>query len=603
MAFFQPLDKALRQMRILDINPGEQNEPITCVHEISSIDSQPEYEALSYTWGSATPSSSILLNGKPYEVTDSLSIALHHLRKLNAPRKLWIDALCIDQSNNEEKYHQVGMMRDIYGRASQVLVWLGPADHDSDIGMDLVTRISKTPFTIHSSGRIESEEIKLDAQSVNALFRLMSRPYWTRVWIVQEIAMASSFPLVGCGSKWIPWSHWGRPLREIYRQLSALGTGPDPGGLRPFVDSRFLEDQYFDLDGVRKHTQRTSETGSRDLRNLSRNTDRTNFLSLLHRGREMNSTDARDHIYAFLGLISDDTGLLDSSRLRLKPDYTLSVRETFCQAARSVLEIEGSLQLLELKDHMPYAWLPSWVPNFAADLEHRYPSLGSDRWYDWRASGHMRSPGGNSFRISDSIESLFVQGWAVATIRSTVSLRRFKDNPGHIVRKVHKTATGSMAGKILHRTNRYTLDAIWRSLIGNRSEENSLPCEEAYADLYLQLLYGEGIEFVDEEIRPAVLDVMRFVKSMRRAICYSSTGPHRQFICTREGHFGLGTPDCQSGDIVCLLQGYKMPVILRAASDERRYTFLGSAYVHGIMNGEGIPNYHSGEAYQEFELI
>ena len=88
MTSFPQLDRTLRQIRIVEISPGKQDESISCCHEISSIDVPPEYEALSYTWGSPTPTQSIILNGSPYQVPLSLNIALHHLRKPNVSRKL-----------------------------------------------------------------------------------------------------------------------------------------------------------------------------------------------------------------------------------------------------------------------------------------------------------------------------------------------------------------------------------------------------------------------------------------------------------------------------------------------------------------------------------
>ncbi|KAF1982758.1 hypothetical protein K402DRAFT_295350, partial [Aulographum hederae CBS 113979] len=84
------------------------------------------YDALSYAWESDKGTTIIQVDGHHLQVTRNLAHALRRLRRPGVARTLWVDAICINQSDNEEKSRQVGMMKNIYESASFVLIWLGP---------------------------------------------------------------------------------------------------------------------------------------------------------------------------------------------------------------------------------------------------------------------------------------------------------------------------------------------------------------------------------------------------------------------------------------------------------------------------------------------
>lgn len=100
------------------------------------MDDEPLYTALSYVWGTDKPSTAVLINGKLVLVRKNLAAALRHLRQIDCSLNIWIDAICINQDDKEEKSHQVEMMAKIYKSCVEVLAWLGPADDESDIAME-----------------------------------------------------------------------------------------------------------------------------------------------------------------------------------------------------------------------------------------------------------------------------------------------------------------------------------------------------------------------------------------------------------------------------------------------------------------------------------
>ena len=162
-----------------------------------------KYEALSWCWGNQAEDYAVLIKkgGKPFRkrVRKELAMALKYLRRAGEGRTLWIDAICINQADPNERNHQVQMMSRVYTRAQQVCIWLGEADTDSDIAIEFIKE--------------EMEELKnFDVISSNekysrkwqALMSLMQRDWFFRRWVVQEIALASA-ATVYCGSHEIPW--------------------------------------------------------------------------------------------------------------------------------------------------------------------------------------------------------------------------------------------------------------------------------------------------------------------------------------------------------------------------------------------------------------
>ncbi|KAF2022703.1 heterokaryon incompatibility, partial [Setomelanomma holmii] len=162
------------------------------------INDHPPYIALSYTWGDPNDTVPVLCNGRVIAVTRNLKEALWQFREdrkrlvrsksstMSRSRLLhfWIDAICIDQTNNKEKSFQVGMMAEIYQRACHVFAWLGPADKSSDLAIRCINTIG----TMAEAYGME------DAQSnllpITELKDFFTRSWWTRMWVLQEITLS-----------------------------------------------------------------------------------------------------------------------------------------------------------------------------------------------------------------------------------------------------------------------------------------------------------------------------------------------------------------------------------------------------------------------------
>jgi len=107
--------------------------PITCSLVEVTLDDHPIYEALSYVWGDPKLQSTLQIEGARLKVTNNLELALRYLRLPDKPRTIWVDAICIDQSNIEERNQQVRLMKSIYSFCAVDLVWVGESDEYTKI--------------------------------------------------------------------------------------------------------------------------------------------------------------------------------------------------------------------------------------------------------------------------------------------------------------------------------------------------------------------------------------------------------------------------------------------------------------------------------------
>jgi hypothetical protein len=129
----------------------------------------PHYTALSYTSGDQSYRSTTVVDGTAFTISKNLEIALRHLRRQSGrgPRALWVDQICIDQRNNEEKSHQVRLMRPILSTASKVLAWLGASTASSEYAMDRFPRVHESRpgrsllGTVHGDGLVDVSNIAI----------------------------------------------------------------------------------------------------------------------------------------------------------------------------------------------------------------------------------------------------------------------------------------------------------------------------------------------------------------------------------------------------------------------------------------------------------
>lgn len=202
-------------------------------------DFNPRYEALSYTWGddaatqivevTDTRRSSSAFHSSELYVRPNLHVALKHLRDLKSERILWIDALCINQEDEEEKNDQVKRMGDIFRLAYRVVVWLGDSTPDGSSGraVDILRYLgdqieaTKGLVDLRSPGAREplwynfTIPLQYDECDLHAIRQLLERPWFDRLWIFQEICLANHRAVVQCGRDYISWCSLRRAIMNL----------------------------------------------------------------------------------------------------------------------------------------------------------------------------------------------------------------------------------------------------------------------------------------------------------------------------------------------------------------------------------------------------
>lgn len=171
------------------------NGPIQCELQTFSLDDKPEYKALSYCWTQAAAICKIFVNGVPFFIRPNLSNYLELRNKDRDTGWVFIDAICIDQRDVEERSSQVQLMGDVYGSATEVIVWLGKEDRWQDLIAQRGHRgVSMIKQHCEGSSKIDFRELDNAAHRalVWSAFRMafLLPEYWLRAWIVQEVRLA-----------------------------------------------------------------------------------------------------------------------------------------------------------------------------------------------------------------------------------------------------------------------------------------------------------------------------------------------------------------------------------------------------------------------------
>lgn len=346
---YAPLDSATKEIRLLTILPALSEEaPLQTSLRTVSLRDDPKFEALSYTWGNDEPRNKITINGRSHLVRDNLFAALRRLRWSFTSRHVWIDAICINQEDLHERSEQVKLMRNIYQQGTKVVVWIGepsPDDLDTNPMRSLSSRFALPNATLasqyapwmRSSGSKtlvqrywnSSKAIQTTAELGNEQWQgpvaeLLDRPWWRRVWVVQEAVLACEI-VIQCGPDIVPWSSIDRYIS--WQRVQTVGFEG------PFVDGNgtaypFPDELYQVINSFRE--RRTASTS-------------TSIYNLLYDFRKLSCTDPRDRVFGFLGLADDIADIC------LQANYNSPVSEVYITTAKALIAGHLSLDTLNCR--------------------------------------------------------------------------------------------------------------------------------------------------------------------------------------------------------------------------------------------------------------
>ena len=240
-----------RDIRLLVILPGKDNDPIhcTCLHvSLAAVVKHQLYEAISYTWGKSVRDHHVFINSQDFPVTKNAHAVLQDMRYENQMRRVWLDAICINQIDNEEKNVQVGMMKDIYASVTHVVAWLGNASPDTPLAFRFMDRLNTCyeactqglgqpvpPYPVGNWGLSardlrEWAETNMKSPEWRALRALLKRPWFRRIWVLQEVVVAKRI-WISCGHDSMDFQNFAPAIHWMMMHCQAhinLHIGDDP---------------------------------------------------------------------------------------------------------------------------------------------------------------------------------------------------------------------------------------------------------------------------------------------------------------------------------------------------------------------------------------
>ncbi|RYP43865.1 hypothetical protein DL768_009613 [Monosporascus sp. mg162] len=628
---YRPLE-GHQPLRLLRLEAGRQGEAIACELVPTTLgDATGQYEATSYRWGSPEDPQTITCNGAHMKIQRNAFSMLEGLRLPDRPRTIWIDAICIDQSNLDERAAQVSMMGEIYRGARKVVIWLGPPDESSRIAMDYAAALDHRALVKEYTAVIEAagdsllesyfqgktyffderDQTEAFKALAFAILRFLQRDWFNRVWIQQEAALCRH-TLVFCGAQSIEWD-----------QLFSLAWIMHPrqaGGYPDYVEDA-LGNVFHNLSAVME-IQKFRGRIFNDLYSTHRNT--IYLLQTLASARRFGATDPRDKVFSLQNLATD-------SDKWIKVDYRVPWEIIYMEVARICLE-NGWLDFLEAAGrarHEPGSILPSWAPDYRGGSEE-YSIREHPLWM----------PGGGvpglGFPRPDSVGS--VHQLPKLHKRRVALPREIKDFKGSRKQLLQSYASVkcTMSDEIVYASklldevpssNTTYLDIIEEDLRHlSTFQHQAYLNDESISDAYkLTIILGRDAQgnvanprFVhhnwDDWVRWIRNDAVNGRKGEQKRplfdACFrTSRVAHKfRFAMTRHGYFCVVDHHAKVGDEIAVFTGYLLGVVLRPwspssgdgqmringheertrsqADDAQYYEFIGDAYVHGMMRNE-----------------
>lgn len=656
---YHELDNSTREIRLLEIMPGKDDESLRCrlfrVPESYWGQDEYEYVALSYAWGNMHEQGTIMLSHsnitregeishgpfKPFHVTKNLYDHLKDLRAESGHSRFWIDALCINQGDDDERADQVRMMGQIYGSALQV--WIRPG-RSSEVKQAVwfikaISRLSRDTSQLSREALRKMADFSfwIDDERLSPwdlarnLSQLFKQSWFCRVWVLQEVFRARGPVLVHGGvHNIIPWSD----------VLFAMD-------LQAWIWAHNLENPFSDIAMIPTVWRSLVEKGHGTLE-PGRNESALTLLELFRESCfEMKSKDARDKLFALLGLARETSAASSShgpTSPRLAIDYSKTVSDVFRDFTIWCIGHYGNLDVLSVVGETARGTCPEYCCDTWADPQaSEHPS-----WALWHVGKAYKMRNnlaldGSDFNLAAHIpidfellgttaygHTLKLRGLRIGTVRSVV--------PGawH-VKNFHGIREPALLDCQTRGRYRLSLHDMWGALqsprvsFPDRESQWMLGCpdsgyngdEEAMFRDFLETLMLRSPDNRTGNIWEEVHIAETLPRHWKRGdpdMQYMPPGPReylqvakapsedemhplydfarnvkadgKYLFISDEWRQGLGLPEVQPGDVIVALFGGRVPYILRPKkpkqpeyeTEDLEWEFIGECFLHGMMS-------------------
>lgn len=605
-------------VRILNLRPGGKDAgEVVCELVDENLDQvKSKYEALSWSWGTVEWDQKIQIHhrGKDFffKVPGSLTSALKALRSVKRVRRLWIDAICINQKEPDEKNKQVPMMAKIYGGASSVCIWLGEGDSDGRHAVAL-------DFIKDEVLKLQSFDELCDNPEAShkwkAMLDLMKRPWFSRRWVVQEIALANSATIY-CGEKTIPWKDFSDAVQLFVEVETATHRLSDVMKKDP---NFYHVPGWFEYVSALGASLLINATGNLFRRSKDKRQPLLGLESLVSSLSLFEATEPHDTIYSLLAIAKDTSPIAvnhgptqsvvtpAASQLsawayrhikarRYEVDYKRPFRDICAEFI--LFSIRQSDQKARALDIICRPWAP---PRSMKKLERKGKGTGKQRDASFKEDETDNMPSWIS-RLDGAVHAMYTHPDgevkmgrqnadslvglpglnqmnynAAGTKQVNMGVLKFWRRKssysmyvqGFQLDRVNKVEVASQGGAIpkdwvdqagWKDTREDPPEEFWRTLVADRGRHGRNP----------PTYYARACkESITKGLRSGALNTTALINDGRCSVVaeffrrVQAVIWNRSLMRTEMDHLGIGSKEVKKDDLVCILFGCSVPVVLR----------------------------------------
>ena len=577
------------EIRILAVKKGAESEWRYNLQH-TTLSKAPRFETVSYVWGNDVRENLLTLEDNTVLwINDNLKKALPYLSTKCETGYLWIDQLCIDQSSVNERNHQVKLMGQIYTKGCRVLVWL---NHSRLLSrrMHEIIRVCEKSLQARESVPILKDKISAQLaiggrHIFTELVQILSNSWFSRAWVFQEIVLSRE-PVFLLGYTAMPFLALSWISRTAF--LFALSPSGKSVLSRPRRKAILSEEnRWYALIKV-THGHKILPAMHQSWYEATRRQDISETQPFNHLLSRMSSisktTDARDLVYAFLGLQANPN-------IHIEPRYTSTYEEVLVDAASSIIKGGRSLQIFEdvcRRETSEGFSIPSWVPDWRAQLispplrynrgvhphRHDYGFPASERCHKWKDTDSIYELSVRG-KVVDTVAVIFEPAFEYRT--SNWSRENLKDYISLDERLADIQREAGLSSHIPSRLQ--LLNVIMANQTWPKLYEDSVTASGSSLSDLLQA-YDEYL--IAEKDGQDIADGYHL--QGLRFFTYIANG--RRVFMSDKKNFGLATR-AQPSDKICVLHGCSSPVILRSCGSNR-FSVVENCFFENARRKEDI---------------
>lgn len=588
----------LHSIRLLELHPAtSESSPLEVSLREFSLDACPQFGALSYTWatedGDSSLSKRLRCRGAFIRTTANCEAALVRLRRKHEVHALWVDAVCIDQSNDEEKSLQIALMRHIYSQATWVGLWVGEASSLSDMGMAFLHDFAVEIAERSNSGQDVREgllyqEFIQDRRAfleqgfgvftprVQGLWDVLHRRWWHRLWVVQELSLAKS-PVLICGRKAESFENLRVVARVLLREEQSVEEFEfSTSFLTPTFHHIYMRDfaalRQRQADGEPFEPRVPGETA----------------LEILNVTRNARAADPRDKIYGILGFFGDPES--DPENIFPLPDYTKTAAEVYAEVSRTIIKNTRTLDIMSschgfVRTSVPD--LPSWA------------AAWNDSPIQYFDQVEYKAASDSSVIYQESVDPrlLTIKGQRIDSVKYACQASDEFEYTNHMRVQLWRQWTDLALSLTSSPTGESIADVLMDTLCwgSNFKFDRLAPGEyQETFDAWLKILKStDPLEAVAKDIfdDPVAHKYAHRITSLTWGRCMGTTA---------KSYLAMLPMSAAEGDQIVIFNGGRMPFVLNPKGDN--YTLVGPCYIHGIMDGEAFSKDVASDELEWFTL-